>query len=128
MLSEAAFGFSEFWKIFNGFAHFMMGDLRAHSPKRSLSVQTFLSKNGITPCPSLRLHWVSPRATSFLFPLMKKVLKGKRFANAEEVKQKMAGVLNASKPTSSKPVLNSGKNVLIGILYHTESNLKVTEV
>ena len=41
---------------------------------------------------------LSPQATIFyLFPWMKKVLKGKHFANVEEVKQKMAAALKGIK-------------------------------
>ena len=41
---------------------------------------------------------------------MRKVLKGKRFADVEEVKQKMAEVLNGVK-TSSNTALKSGKSL-----------------
>ena len=64
----------------------------------------------------------------FLFPWMKRVLKGKCFAAVEEVKQKSAEVLKPSKSISSKTVLNSGKNVSMGALHQIESTLKVTEV
>ena len=59
---------------------------------------------------------------------MKKVLKGKRFADTEEVKQKMAEALKASKWTSSKTVLSSARNISIGVSYQMESTLKVTEI
>ena len=45
----------------------------------------------------------------FLFPYMKKVLKGKCFANVEEIKQKKAEAQKGIKSTSSKTVLSSGK-------------------
>ena len=45
----------------------------------------------------------------------------------EELKQKMAKALKDIK-LSSKTVLNSGKIVLIGVLYQMESTLKVNEV
>ena len=44
------------------------------------------------------------------------------------MKQKTADALKASKLTSSKTVLSSGKNILIGILNQMESTLKVTTV
>jgi histone-lysine N-methyltransferase SETMAR len=56
-------------------------------------VQQFLTKNSMTQL----LHPpYSPDLTLcdfFLFPQMKKVLKGKRFADVEEVKKKMMEVL-----------------------------------
>ena len=63
-----------------------------------LSVQQFLTKNGMTPM-SHPPH--SPHFTPgdlFLFPWMKKaLLKGKRFADVEEVKQKPAEALKGIK-------------------------------
>ena len=56
---------------------------------------------------------------------MKNVLKEKHFADVEEVKEKTA---EASKSTSSKTVLSSGKNTSIGVLHQMESALKVTKV
>ena len=65
-------------------------NLPAHN---TLSVQQFLTKNGMTPMPHPPY---SPDLTPsdfllLLFPWMKKVLKGKHFANMEEVKQKNSG-------------------------------------
>ena len=63
-----------------------------------LSVQQFLTKNDMISCapPSLftpsHPHWLF-----FLFPRKKKVLKGKCFADVEEVKQKMAEALKGIK-------------------------------
>ena len=59
---------------------------------------------------------------------MKKVLKGKRFASVEEVKQKKAETLKGVKIDEFKTVLSSGKKVSIGVLHQIESILKVTEV
>ena len=59
---------------------------------------------------------------------MKKVLKGKHFADVEEVKQKMAEALKGIKLMSPKTILNSGKNISIGVLHQMKSTLKVTEV
>ena len=47
----------------------------------------------------------------FLFPWIKKVLKGKVSADVEEVKQKKQKHKKASKSMSSKTVLSSGKKV-----------------
>ena len=41
-------------------------------------------------CPVLPIHLILPQVTFFLFPLMTKFLKGKCFADVEEVKQKVA--------------------------------------
>ena len=46
----------------------------------------------------------------------------------EELKQKAAEVLKASKSMSSETVLSSGKNISLGVLSEMESTLKVTEV
>ena len=47
----------------------------------------------MTPVPHPPYSPELTRSDVFLFPQMKKVLKGKRFAIVEEVKQKMAGAL-----------------------------------
>ena len=66
------------------------------SAHTALSVQQFLTKNGMTPVPypPYSLDFVT-----FLFVCfrMKKVLKGKCFAGVEEVKQKMAETLKSVK-------------------------------
>ena len=59
---------------------------------------------------------------------MKKALKGKRFVNVEEMKQKTAETLKASLLMSSKTVSSSGENIVIGVLHQMESTLKVIEV
>ena len=64
----------------------------------------------------------------FLFPLMKKVLKGKHFADVEEVKQEMAKALKGLKSTSPNTVLSSEKNVSIGVFHQMERILKVTDI
>ena len=91
-----------------------------------LSIWQFFTKNSMTPVPHLSY---SPNLALsdffFLFPWMKNVLKEKHFADVEEVKEKTA---EASKSTSSKTVLSSGKNTSIGVLHQMESALKVTKV
>ena len=62
-----------------------------------LGVQQFLTKNGVTPMPHPPYSHDLTLSYFFLFTLMKKVLKGKRFANVEEVKQKMAEALKGIK-------------------------------
>ena len=59
---------------------------------------------------------------------MKKVLKGKFFANVEEGKQKTEEALKGIKINEFKIVWSSGENVLIGVLHQMESTLKVTKV
>ena len=62
-----------------------------------LSVQQFLTKDGLIPLPHPPYSPDFSPTDFFLFPLMKKVLEGKHFANVEKVKQKMAGVLKSIK-------------------------------
>ena len=89
----------------------------------ALSVQQFLTKNGMTPVPhSPCLPSLVP-SNLFLFYQMKEILKGKHFASVEKVKQKMAGALKVIKINKC-----SGKKISIGILHQMESTLKVTEV
>ena len=93
-----------------------------------LSVQQFLTKNDMTPM--LHPFYLPDLALSdfFLFPWMKKVLKGKQFADVEEVKQKMAEVLTGIKIDEFKNCFELWKNVSIDVLHQMESTLKVTEV
>ena len=71
---------------FNTFAHFTIDDFTNAPAHTVLSVQQFLTKNAMIPMshppylPDLAL------GNFFLFPHMKNVLKGKNFANVEEVK------------------------------------------
>ena len=71
----------------------------------------------------------SPSLTlSNIFLPMKKVLKGKRFADVEEVKQKTAEALKGIKIEIKICSEQWKKNISIGVLPHMESSLKVTEV
>ena len=56
---------------------------------------------------------------------MKKVLKGKHFADMEEVKQKKSEALKGIKTDQFKTVLSK---VLIAVLHQMESTLNVTEL
>ena len=58
---------------------------------------------------------------------MKKVLKGKHFAEVEEVKYKTAEALKGTKIDKFKNCFEQWKNILIGVLHQVESTLKVTE-
>ena len=87
----------------------------------TLSVQLFLTQNGMTPGPHpLYSSDLSP-SDFFLFPWMEKVLKGKHFANVEEVKQKMAGALKGTKIDEFKNCFEQWKKHLIGVLHQMES-------
>ena len=59
-----------------------------------LSDQQFLTKNMTSETDSINL--ITPQAT-FLFPRWKESLKGKCFADVEEVKQKIAEALKSIK-------------------------------
>ena len=58
---------------------------------------------------------------------MKKVLKGNRLAEVEEVKQKMAEALKGIKIDEFKH-WSRGEKVSISVLHQMESTSKVTEV
>ena len=67
----------------------------------------------------------------FSFPWMKNVLKEKRFADVEGVKQtnKSSRITKQHQNQRvQKLSLSSGENISIGVLHQMESNLKVTEV
>ena len=57
---------------------------------------------------------------------MKKVLKGRPFADVEEMKQKMAEAPESIKINKVKAVLSSGKNISMGVLHQIERTLMVT--
>ena len=59
---------------------------------------------------------------------MKNVLKGKRFADVEEVKQNMTEALKGITIDQFKNCLEQQEKVSIGVLHQTESTLKATEV
>ena len=59
---------------------------------------------------------------------MKKVLKGKCFADVEEVKQIMTKALKGIKIDEFKNCSEQWKKVSIGVLHQMKSNLKVTDI
>ena len=64
-----------------------------------------------------------------LFPGMKKVLKGKHFADVEEKKQKTAEALKGIKMDEFKNCFDQWeKTVSISVLHQMECILKMTEV
>ena len=113
---------------FNAFAHFTMGDLRAHLPTPRWVLSSFWPKMAWTQCPALPIHPISPWVTFLLFPQMKRVLKGKPLANVEEMTRRTAEALKSIKINELKTVLNSGKNVSLGALHQVERTLKVNKV
>jgi len=60
---------------------------------KALSVKQFLTKNSMTQLPHPPYSPKLSPCYFFLFPRMKKVLKGKRFADVEEVKKKTTEAL-----------------------------------
>ena len=75
----------------------------------------------MTPMPH---HPYSPNlalSSTFLFPPAEKVLKGKHFADVEEVKQKKAKALKGITINKFKNFLSSEKYILIDILHQMES-------
>ena len=78
----------------------------------TLSTQQFLTIKSMALVPHPPY---SPNLTLgdfFLFPQMKKFLKGKRFADVEEVKQKMAEALKAIKINKFKNCFEQWKEHL----------------
>ena len=94
----------------------------------TLSVQQVLTKTRMVPMPHPPYFPDLALREYFLFPQMKKVLKGKCFADVEEVKQNTAEALKAIKINKCKTVLSSGKSVSIDVLHQVESTWKMTEV
>ena len=78
-------------------------------------------------CPILLITQSHP-GQLFLFPLMKKVLKKKHFADVEKVKQKTAETLKGIKINIFKNCFEQWKKYLESVLHQMENTLKVTEV
>ena len=85
-----------------------------------LSVQQFLTKNGMTPVPYPAYSSSLAPAAFFWFPHMKKVLKGKCFVHAEEVKQKQAEALKGIKIDEFKNCFELWKKVSVGVYYQVK--------
>ena len=103
---EVAVSFSEFFLKTQHVCPFLMGDLLTYLPTLLWVFSSFRPENSMTPMPH---PLYSPDLALFLsdfslFPWMKKVLKGKCFADVEEMKQKMSEVSKGSKSKSSKTV------------------------
>ena len=95
-----------------------------------LSVQQFLTKNGTTPVlHPLLLPDLIPSNIFFVFvSLDGKVLKGKCFANVEEVKQKNGRSTKRHQNEQVQTLFWAMEKVSIGVSHQMESTLKVTEV
>ena len=90
LLWEAVFGFSEFvWKILSMHLPISWWVIYERTCPHCTECSVVFDQKQHDPCapPNLAL------SDFFLFPWMKKVLKGKCFANVEDVKQKMAEAL-----------------------------------
>ena len=96
------------------------------------SFQQFLTKNSLASCPTLPIHPILPRVIFWGFFVVvspiKKVLKGKHFADVEEVKQKTVDALKGINVNKLKNFLEQWKKLSIGELNQMERTLKVTEV
>ena len=108
------------------FAHFMVGDLQAHLPTCAQCSAVFDQRWGNPmPHPPCSLNF-TPR-DFFLFPWVKKVFKGKHFADVKEMKQKTAEALKDIKIGEFQNCCEQWKKVSISVLHQTESTLKGTE-
>ena len=94
----------------------------------ALSAQQFLAKNVMTPMPHPPYSPNLPHNSLFLFPWMTKVLQEKCFADVEEMKQKTAEALKASKMDKFKNCFEQWRNVWISVLYQMQRTLKATKV
>ena len=125
VLWEAAFDSREFFfKILSTHLPISRWVIYEHTCLHWLSVSSFDQKWHDPYAPPVT--WSLPEWLFFV-SLMKNLLKGKCFADVEEVKQKKRQThWKASELMSSKAVLSSRKNVLTGVLHQMESTLKVT--
>ena len=85
-----------------------------HTYHIALKVQQFLIKNGMTPMPHPPIHRILLQVPFFLFPQMKKVLKGKCFAPVEGVRQKTAEALKGIKTYKFKDCFEQWEKSLDG--------------
>ena len=104
----------------------MMGDLRVHL-SILLSVQQFLTKNGMNPMlhPPYSLD-LTPR-DFFLFPQMKKVLKGK-FCQCGRGKTKNGRSTKRHQNPQVQNCFEQWEKILMCVLHQMEGTLNVTKV
>ena len=104
-----------FKKFFQCVCPFHDGQFTSAPAHTTVSVQQFWPNTTWPLGPTLPIHLISPRAT-FLFPRMKKVLKGKHFANVEEVKQKVAEALKGNRIDECKNCFEQWEKCLNGYI------------
>ena len=93
-----------------------------------LRIQQFWTENQYDPHAPPSLFTRSLQVTFFCFPRWKNFLKGKCFADVEEVKQKKWQKHQKTSKSTSAKIRTVEKTSLLGVLYQLESILKVTKV
>ena len=78
----------------------------------ALSDHQFLTKDGMTPRPHSPYSPSLTLSNFFLFPWMKRFIKGKCFPDEEELKQKMAEALKGIKTEEFKNCFEQWKKCL----------------
>ena len=107
------------------FVHFTMGDSQVHLPTPCCAFSGLWPKNGLTLCPTLPVHPVSPRATSS--SQTKKSSKGNIVPMWKRWHKKTAE-LKGIKIDEFRNCFEQWKKVSMGVSHQMESILKVTEV
>ena len=109
------------------FAHFMMGGLRDTCPHHAECSAVFDQKRHDPCAPPPYSPDLTPEQLFFVSP-EEKVLRGNRFTDVEEAKQKMVEALKGIRINEYKNCFEQWKKVSVGVLHQMESTLKVTEV
>ena len=132
LLWEAVFSFSEFFfKNFNAFAHFMMGDSQAYLQHHAECSAIFDPKQHDPPAPPSLLTW--PHLTlsnffSFCFPRWEKCPQRETCYQCGRAETKNGRSTKQRQNRVQKLFQTVGKNnISIGVLHQMESALKVTE-
>ena len=130
VLWATVFGFSEFFLgLFQHVCPFHYGWFTSSPALIVLSVQQFLTKNDLTPCPTLPIHQISPWVTFFCCPVQKKSPQRETLCWCGR-----GGIKN---DISTKRHQNWWvqklfeqwkKSISIGVLHQMERTLKVTEL
>ena len=100
------------WRLFQCVCPFHDEWFTSASAHTALSVQQFLTKNSMTPIPHSPYPPDLAPKPLFFVSLDEKVLRGKRFDNVEEVKQKMAEALKGIKIDGIKNCFEQWKKCL----------------
>ena len=109
------------------FAHFMMGGLRDTCPHHAECSAVFDQKRHDLHASPPYLPNLAPSNFFCCFPGWKTSSKGNILPVWTRWSKKWQKYQKASKSTSSKTVLSSGKNVSVDILHQRERTFKVTE-